>query len=358
MTLQPRAAAPAAPAGRPTVGAAAERFARLTLARAPQTQRTYRGALERFSAWLAGHHAELYGLLPTATAQAPIEALTADAVAAYLYELEARGLSVTTIRKDRAAINRFARYLHTLRLIDATEILMVDGPRLHAALPPRDNLDAATWQRVQRLAAGREPGPRRDPATAARDGAIILLLGACGLRNEEVRQLPVAAVYQRAGGARPWLRVTGKGRREREFPLAADVVAALERWQRLRPPEVREHPLLFPRIGRARADGTRTQAAATPPTAQDAGLLSSEALRKIVAPVMHAAGVPPHQCHPHVLRHTFATLYMRRDGARVEQLQRLMGHASLTTTAQYVHVAADELEAEVGRHDRSAPVLG
>ena len=60
--------------------------------------------------------------------------------------------------------------------------------------------------------------------------------------------------------------------------------------------------------------------------------MSSEAtLRKIVAPVMRAA---EEHCHPHVLRHTFATLYMQRDGARLEQLQVLMGHASIDTTAR------------------------
>jgi len=93
----------------------------LTLAQAPETQRTYRGALERFAGWLAGYHAAQYGLTPTAAAQAPIEAITADAIAEYLQVLEQRGLSASTIKKDRAAINRFVRYLHTLRALDATE---------------------------------------------------------------------------------------------------------------------------------------------------------------------------------------------------------------------------------------------
>lgn len=71
--------------------------------------------------------------MATAATQAPIEAITADAIAAYLEELEHRGLSPSTAKKDRAAINRFAKYLHTLRQIDATEILMPTDPAMRAA---------------------------------------------------------------------------------------------------------------------------------------------------------------------------------------------------------------------------------
>lgn len=62
-------------------------------------------------------------------------------------------------------------------------------------------------------------------ALAARDEAIITLLGACGLRNEEVRSLRTTDRFPR--GRRTWLRVMGKGRREREFPLTAQVAETL-----------------------------------------------------------------------------------------------------------------------------------
>lgn len=92
---------------------------------------------------------------------------------------------------------------------------------------------------------------------------------------------------------------------------------------------------MFPRLGRPDARGAHARAAAVPLTRADDGRMSSEALRKIVAPVLREAGVGDGLCHPHVLRHTFATLYMQRGGARLEQLQVPMGHASIDTTAQY-----------------------
>ena len=64
-------------------------------------------------------------------------------------------------------------------------------------------------------------------------------------------------------------------------------------------------------------------------------------------PVMLGAGVPAELAHPHVLRHTYGTLFMARPDARIEQLQKLMGHADISTTAVYLHQSATDLEAAV-----------
>jgi len=121
------------------LGAAAERFARLALRASPQTQRTYRSVYARFATWLVEY------------ADGPVtpDALTADALAAYL---DARGqdASSATVKKERAALNKLARYLHTLGAIDATEILMVAGPRRAAGQEVmRDALDDGTPEAVR-----------------------------------------------------------------------------------------------------------------------------------------------------------------------------------------------------------------
>jgi hypothetical protein len=93
--------APVTPAG---LGAAAERYAQLTLRKSAQTQATYMSTYRRFAGWLADH---------TGHPDPPPAALTADVVASYVTELEAR-CAPATVKKERAAINRLARYLHTL----------------------------------------------------------------------------------------------------------------------------------------------------------------------------------------------------------------------------------------------------
>ena len=139
---------PVAQAG---LGAAAERYARLKLRKSEQTQATYLSTYRRFADWLSRN---------TGDPDPPPSTLTADAVAAYITELETRK-GAATVKKERAVINRLAKYLHTLGAIDATEILMIEGSRAAAQPRRRDALDAATWNRVKDAARARlHQGPR------------------------------------------------------------------------------------------------------------------------------------------------------------------------------------------------------
>ncbi len=136
LAVSPDAELPIAQAG---LGAAAERYARLTLRKSEQTQATYLSTYRRFAEWLSHQ---------TGHPDPPPATLTADAVAAYISELETRK-AAATVKKERAAINRLAKYLHALGAIDATEILMIEGSRAAAQPRRRDALDAATWKRVR-----------------------------------------------------------------------------------------------------------------------------------------------------------------------------------------------------------------
>ncbi len=334
------------PAQRPNalpaaLGPAAERFARTTLRKSAQTQRTYASAYARFATWLADY---------TKITDPPLRAFTADALASYLDELE-QDKAPATVKKERAALNRLAKYLHTLGAIDATEILMVETAGLKDTMSARDALDAATYDRVKSVARGRlvrSARMRTARPTAARDHALILVLGDMGLRSYEARSLLVTSVaVRRADGLKPWLTVIGKGDKVRKLPIPTDVEAALLRWERERPPELADDPLLFPRLGRPRRNASFP----------DAGKqLSGQALSDIVKPIMLAAGVPPELAHPHVLRHTYGSLFMR-NGGELSKLQALMGHASSETTSLYVHHTRDGLEAAVAANETGRGLL-
>jgi site-specific recombinase XerD len=319
----------------------AQRAARVLMRKSPETRRTYEGIYDRFIGWLAARED-----LP----EAPVEAFTSEALVLYLDELEAR-CAPSTVKKERAALRKLARYLHQLGRLDATVILMIEIPTVTGAAKLREGLDRRTWERVLTVARARLAGSSRgrgSQAAAVRDLALIQALGGAGLRSHEVRTLG-ADPFERGRsdnqGGSVYLRVHGKGRKLRMVPLYRDVADALDDWREQRDelPELAEDALLFPRLGVRRRGGSFPDAG---------GQLSTVAVIKIVRPIMLEAGVPEHQAHPHTLRHTFGRLYMAAPRAELSRLQRIMGHASPATTSRYVHYDVDELGAEHRRIDR------
>jgi integrase len=332
--------------GTPVLGAAAERFARTTLRKSAQTRRTYLSVYRRFAA----HLAEL-----TSDPSPPPSAFSADAVASYLDRLEAEGRAKSTVRKERAALNRLARHLQLIGAIDTltyNEITAVEAATTSGSVKLRPALDQAAWERVKDRAAARtlelDPSGRASGPVALRDLAIVAVLGGLGLRSEELRRLRWDDLTaQRRGSATPWLHVRGKGGRERRLPIPPDVQRALHAWEHAVPPELAANPLMFPRLGRRARDGSFPDGSPNSPP------LSATALMNIVKPIMRAAGVGEDHAHPHVLRHTFATLYLARRGHRADalvHLQQLLGHASLDTTRGYLHPNDEDLaHAMLGR---------
>jgi site-specific recombinase XerD len=327
--------------GESVLAVEAQRAARVLMRKSPETQRTYQGIYARFAAWLADRDG---------VAEASVDAFTSEALVLYLDALEAR-CSAATVKKERAALRKLAKYLHQLGALDATVILMIEIPTVTGHTSERQGLDRRSWERVLTVARARLAGSTRgrgSAVAAVRDLALIQTLGGAGLRSHEARVLPVDPFAQgRAdnhGGA-VYLRVLGKGRKIRTVPLYSDVADALEAWrdQRDQLPELAEDRLLFPRLGTRRRDGSFPDAG---------GQLSTTGVIRIVRPIMLAAGVPEHQAHPHTLRHTFGRLYMAAPRAELSRLQRIMGHASPETTSRYVYYDVDELGAEHVRIDR------
>ena len=169
-----------APATAELLTAEAARAVRVLMRKGPATQRTYHGICERFASWLA----EREGV-----GEAPVAAFTSQAFVSYLDELEQR-CSPSTVKKERAALRKLARYLHQLRLIDAIVVLMVEIPTVTATAPARVGLDRPSWEHVLTVARTRLTASARarcSPHTAARDLALIQVLGGAGLRSHEAR---------------------------------------------------------------------------------------------------------------------------------------------------------------------------
>jgi integrase/recombinase XerC len=167
--------------------------------------------------------------------------------------------------------------------------------------------------------------------TAARDLALLMLLYGAGLRIGEAlaldwRDLPARA--ERDGIAT--LVVTGKGRKQRQVPLLASVLTALEAWRAASPGAVAgRHPVFV---------GTR------------GGRLNARIVQGKIAGLRGLLGLPE-TATPHALRHSFAT-HLLANGGDIRAIQELLGHASLSTTQRYTEVDAAAL---LDGYDRAHP---
>ena len=152
-----------------------------------------------------------------------------------------------------------------------------------------------------------------------RDKALFTLLYGCGLRIDEALSLDITHL-PRDG----FLRVIGKGRKERQVPILPMVVDAINAYRTVCPYEEESTRPLF--IGEK--NGKRLNQGVAQKAMRD--------LRRTLA--------LPDTATPHALRHSFAT-HLLQNGANLREIQELLGHASLSTTQRYTDVNAEEMMA-------------
>ncbi len=228
------------------------------------------------------------------------------------------GSRATTANRRLAAMRRFYRWALREGLIAADPTLRLAG----AKAPPRFP-QALTEAQVEALLAAPDAGT----ALGLRDRAMLELLYATGLRVSELVALRLAEVSLADG----LVRVTGKGQKERVVPVGEEARLWLERYLAQSRPELLQ--------GRA-ADAVFVTRRGGPMTRQMFWkLICGYALRAdIRAPLS-----------PHGLRHAFAT-HLLNHGADLRVVQLLLGHADISTTQIYTHVARERLAALHARH--------
>ncbi|MBI1366142.1 MAG: tyrosine recombinase [Alphaproteobacteria bacterium] len=268
---------------------------------AANTLRNYGRDLQRFEAFARGRGETL-------------ETAGADDIAAYLEALHKQGLAASTAALKVSALRQFYQFLYAEGLRADNPTAAIDRPRLKRPLPKL--LSTEEMSALIEAAAGED-------AKALRLRAMVETLYAAGLRVSELCSLPLAA-YRKG---QPFLVVRGKGGKERLAPLGRRAADALEAYLAERGEFLRDgqaSPFLFPSRG---ASGHVT-------TARFAQMLKDLAVR---------AGVEPSRVSPHVLRHAFAT-HLLDNGADLRSVQQMLGHADITTTEIYTHVAQDRLK--------------
>lgn len=237
-------------------------------------------------------------------------AVTAAHVVGYLDAARRRGLSARSCARKLAALRGLFRFLIRERILQHDPTRDIRRPRTGRRLPRA--LSAHDMRELLRNGGG--------TPLVQRNLAMVELVYACGLRVSELVSLRVDQVNLEGG----YVTVMGKGRKERIVPMGA---YARERvWQYVtdaRPRILgrRLSPYLFvTRSGRA---------------------MTRQAFWYLLRRRALASGVGG-PCHPHSLRHAFATHLLER-GADLRAVQTMLGHADISTTEIYTHVARQRL---------------
>lgn len=279
-------------------------------AAAPSTLKNYRRDIAAFGSFCRARGETL------ATAGA-------NDIAAWLDKLTASGLARSTTALKTSALRQFFRFLYSEGIRDSDPAALVDRPRINRPLPKILSVDE-----VSRLIEAAEKQDRQDKLRLL---AMMELLYAAGLRVSEL-------VGLRVGAFRPGERVLiirGKGGRDRMAPLTKSAVDAVQAYLCVRekfiPQKTETSPWLFPSRGKT-------------------GHITSAWFAMSLKDLAAQAGIQATKVSPHVIRHAFAT-HLLEGGADLRSVQQMLGHADITTTQIYTHVAQDRLGALVkSRH--------
>jgi len=247
----------------------------------------------------------------------------------------ADGYAPATVNHRLAAISGLFEF-RAMRDPEATNPVPRGREARRLSAGERTGLLSHVARRPKRRSALRLREPQRLPRALERD-EVVALLGSlhtwrdraiaglmlfCGLRSGEVLALDVRDVD--VGGR--WLRVSGKGAKERRVPLDVDVAGVIQTYLLAERPQTDSARLFIVAKGPTRGQPLRP-----------AGL------RTIFRYHRATAGVPGG--HPHALRHTFGTA-LAEAGVDLAVTQALLGHAHIDTTARYVHLAPAHVKAE------------
>jgi len=226
----------------------------------------------------------------------------AAGVERWLGALRREGLSPSSIARHRAALSSYARFLEAEGVADNNPVRLADTP----ARPERKLPRTLGKDEIGRLLAA--PDPRTK--SGRRDAALMEILYSSGLRVTELVTLRIVDIDLDAG----WVRVRGKGDKERRVPIGEPARDAI-RLHLTDIPEKRGVDRLFP--------------------------IQRNRVWSLVRGYAAKAGIG-RLPSPHWLRHSFAT-HLLGGGADIRAIQEMLGHARVTTTQIYTHVADERL---------------
>jgi integrase/recombinase XerC len=266
----------------------------------PHTLRNYATDLARFATYFS----------PKDTTPPEPSEFTPLLLREWLSHLYEEKLSVVSMRRKLAAVRSLFDFLAREGTVATNIARLVRTPKAPKKLPSVPSAEQ-TNRLLNDIAAG-----KLERAFPERDVLIFELLYGCGLRVSELVGLNLDDFDRRE----QWIRVRGKGRKERQVPYGDRAAAALGVYLTNRGTHPGEHALLLNRFRKRLSDR------------------SARTIVKLYSQMLAGDS----SLHPHTLRHAFAT-HLLSDGADLRAIQELLGHARLATTQKYTQVSLTDL---------------
>ena len=270
------------------------------------TLESYRRDLRLFAVWLASERGKTL-----------LNAERVDLLGYLAYKFQRRAKPRSAARL-LSSLKRLYQYLLREGRITADPTLQVEATALPRSLPK-----SLTEEDIERLLAA----PEIETPLGLRDRAMLEALYASGLRVSELVSVGVAQVSQDMGV----VRVVGKGSKERLVPRGEEALAWIRSYVAQARPEI--------------LDGKRTDALFVTARGES---MTRQAFWHLIRRYAAKAGLNK-QISPHTLRHAFAT-HLLNHGADLRVVQLLLGHADISTTQIYTHVARERLKQLHAKH--------
>ncbi len=261
---------------------------------------------------------QLHEWLRAAKRPALVDAVTHDLQAFLAHRVEDKKSSPRSTARLTSALKKFYQHLLRERLIQTDPSATLESPKLSRSLPK--SLSEANVEALLNAPDAATP-------LGLRDRAMLETLYATGLRVTELVTLKIAQVSLDMNV----VRVIGKGNKERLVPMGQEAAAWIKRYQADARPEIlgeQKSPDLF--------------------VTQRGGAMTRQMFWHLIKAHAARAGIYT-PISPHTLRHAFAT-HLINHGADLRVVQMLLGHADITTTEIYTHVARERMKALHAQH--------
>lgn len=230
---------------------------------------------------------------------------------ARLYDV---GISARSVARIISGVRSFFRFLLVEGYIESDPSELLEAPKIGVHLP-----EVLTVEEIDAILDAVD----MDSPEGARNASMIELLYSCGLRVSELTSLRLSDIFPDDG----YLRVYGKGRKERLVPMSQSAIRAIEIYLATRtvePKKGEEVYLFLSKRGKA---------------------ISRITVFTIVKALAEKADIQK-SISPHTFRHSFAT-HLLEGGAHLEAIRLMLGHADISTTSIYTHIDRSHLREQI-----------